>query len=81
MPPEIKNLSIDRVRYQLRVSAIKDLNANPLRSGVHGRGYLPHAKHEGAQSMHLRLERFERPCARAFVSWDLVRPLRPQTEE
>ena len=49
MPPKIENPSIDRVRYQLSVSGIKDLKANPLRSGVHNRGYLPHVKNEGAE--------------------------------
>jgi REP element-mobilizing transposase RayT len=49
MPPEIENPRLDRVRYQVRASGTKDLTANPLRSGVHSRGYLPHTKHEGAE--------------------------------
>ena len=38
----------ERVRFQLRASGNRDLTRNPLRGGVHTRGYLPHVKHEGA---------------------------------
>jgi len=40
---------LDRVRYELRASGIKDTTPNPQRSGVHARGYLPHVKREGAE--------------------------------
>jgi len=49
MPPDSENPGLHRVHYQLRATGIKDPNANPLRSGIHGRGYLPHVKHEGAE--------------------------------
>jgi REP element-mobilizing transposase RayT len=38
----------ERLRHELRASGVKDLAHNPLRSGVHTRGYLPHVKREGA---------------------------------
>ena len=46
--PEEPNPGLERARYQLRASGAKDQSANPLRSGVHTRGYLPHVKREGA---------------------------------
>src|SRR5438477_11686930 len=49
MPPKIENPGLDRVRHELRASGIKDAKANPQRSGVHWRGYLPHVKREGAE--------------------------------
>ena len=49
MPPESENPGLDRVHYQLRASGLKDPKANPFRSGVHDRGYLPHVKHENAE--------------------------------
>lgn len=49
MRPEELNPRLDRVRYQLRATGIKpDAHPNPLRSGIHSRGYLPHVKREGA---------------------------------
>ena len=48
VPPEDSNPGLDRTRYQLRADGVKDASANPLCSGVHTRGYLPHVKREGA---------------------------------
>jgi len=48
VPPEPENPGLERVRYQLRASGVKHATANPQRSGVHSRGYLPHVKREGA---------------------------------
>lgn len=42
------NPGLDRVRFELRATGLKPDAANPLRSGVHSRGYLPHVKREGA---------------------------------
>jgi type I restriction enzyme R subunit/putative DNA methylase len=42
------NPGLDRVRHALRATGVKPDAANPLRSGVHSRGYLPHVKREGA---------------------------------
>lgn len=39
----------ERLRYHLRASGVRDLSANPYRSGIHSRGYLPHVKREGAE--------------------------------
>jgi REP element-mobilizing transposase RayT len=39
---------LQRTSYQLRASGAKDATANPLRSGIHTRGYLPHVKYEGS---------------------------------
>ena len=49
MPPEPENPGVDRVRHELRASGLKDSEANPLRSGIHDRGYLPHVKRENAE--------------------------------
>ena len=49
MFPDSENPGLDRVRHELRADGIKDAAANPLRSGVHSRGYLPHVKREGAE--------------------------------
>jgi REP element-mobilizing transposase RayT len=40
----------DRARFEMRSEGAKEehLENNPLRSGVHSRGYLPHVKREGA---------------------------------
>jgi type I restriction enzyme R subunit/putative DNA methylase len=46
--PNEPNPGLERTRQQLRVSGAKDETANPLRSGIHTRGYLPHVKREGA---------------------------------
>ena len=42
------NPGLERVRFALRAAGAGDASRNPLRSGVHSRGYLPHVKHEGA---------------------------------
>ena len=42
------NSGQDRVRHQLRADGVRGETPNPLRSGVHSRGYLPHIKREGA---------------------------------
>ena len=42
------NPGLDRVRHQVRAHGIRGETPNPLRSGVHSRGYLPHVKREGA---------------------------------
>jgi putative transposase len=47
MEPE-ENPGLERVRYSLRASGVPAEAPNPLRSGVHTRGYLPHVKREGA---------------------------------
>ncbi len=46
-PPE-RNPGLERVGFELRADGIKDSERNPLRSGIHTRGYLPHVKREGA---------------------------------
>jgi len=40
---------VERVRYELRATGAKPEGRNPLRSGIHTRGYLPHVKREGAR--------------------------------
>jgi REP element-mobilizing transposase RayT len=45
--PDEPNPGLNRVRHQLRADGVKDV-VNPLRSGIHNRGYLPHVKREGA---------------------------------
>ena len=40
---------IELVRYELRASGVEPERVNPLRSGIHTRGYLPHVKREGAR--------------------------------
>jgi REP element-mobilizing transposase RayT len=42
------NPGLARVRFELRATGLKPEAANPLRSGVHSRGYLPHVRREGA---------------------------------
>jgi REP element-mobilizing transposase RayT len=49
MSPDSENPGLDRVRHELRATGVKESAANPLRSGVHSRGYLPHVKREGAE--------------------------------
>ena len=46
--PDEPNPGLERTRHQLRASGAMDKDANPLRSGIHTRGYLPHVKREGA---------------------------------
>jgi REP element-mobilizing transposase RayT len=49
MTPESQpNPGLERVRYALRTSGVPLDAPNPLRSGVHPRGYLPHVKREGS---------------------------------
>jgi REP element-mobilizing transposase RayT len=48
MFPAEHNPHLDRVEHELRSSGIKPEASNPLRSGIHTRGYLPHVKREGA---------------------------------
>jgi len=47
MIPE-NNPKLERVKFELRATGVKEEQANPLRSGIHTRGYLPHVKREGA---------------------------------
>jgi hypothetical protein len=42
------NPGLERVQFALRATGIKPEDHNPLRSGIHSRGYLPHVKREGA---------------------------------
>jgi hypothetical protein len=42
------NPGLNRVRHEWRASGVPHDTPNPLRSGIHSRGYLPHVKHEGA---------------------------------
>ena len=46
--PEEPNPGLERTRFQLRTAGVPTDAANPLRSGIHSRGYLPHVKREGA---------------------------------
>ena len=46
--PDESNPGLERTRHQLRTSGVKGEITNPLRSGIHDRGYLPHVKREGA---------------------------------
>jgi hypothetical protein len=48
MFPAGRNPQIERVNFELRATGVKPEAANPLRSGIHTRGYLPHVKREGA---------------------------------
>jgi REP element-mobilizing transposase RayT len=43
------NPPIERVKFELRATGLKPEQGNPLRSGTHTRGYLPHVKREGAR--------------------------------
>jgi REP element-mobilizing transposase RayT len=44
-----RNPRIERVQFELRASGVKGDPPNPLGSGVHTRGYLPHVKREDAR--------------------------------
>ena len=46
-PDPNSNPGFERVRFALRSEGVKPDTPNPLRSGVHSRGYLPHVKCEG----------------------------------
>lgn len=48
MNPAEPNRGLERVQFQLRSEGIPGEPPNPLRSGIHSRGYLPHVKSEGA---------------------------------
>jgi len=48
LPIDQPNPGLERTRHQLRATGAKDEAQNPLRSGIHTRGYLPHVKREGA---------------------------------
>jgi REP element-mobilizing transposase RayT len=48
MKPAEPNPGLDRVRHELRADGVSPEAPNPLRSGVHSRGYLPHVKRAGA---------------------------------
>src|ERR1035437_2614708 len=48
MRPIEPNPKLDRVQHELRATGLKPETANPLRSGIHTRGYLPHVKREGS---------------------------------
>jgi hypothetical protein len=37
------------VEFELRATGVTTEESNPLRSGIHTRGYLPHVKREGAR--------------------------------
>jgi REP element-mobilizing transposase RayT len=49
MFPADRNPRVERVRFELRSTGVQPEEANPLRSGIHTRGYLPHVKREGAR--------------------------------
>jgi putative transposase len=42
------NPGLERLRHALRANGVPPDAPNPLRSGIHTRGYLPHVKREGA---------------------------------
>ena len=44
------NPGLDRMKIQLRADGVPDEPLNPLRTGIHSRGYLPHVKREGASN-------------------------------
>jgi REP element-mobilizing transposase RayT len=44
-----ENPGLERVRHELRADGVRKVSANPLRSGIHTHGYLPHVKREGAE--------------------------------
>ena len=49
--PDEPNRGLERTLHQMRARGARDgagAKPNPLRSGIHTRGYLPHVKHEGA---------------------------------
>src|SRR5262245_10444648 len=48
VPESEPNPGLERVKFELRASGIPADTPNPLRSGIHTRGYLPHVKREGA---------------------------------
>lgn len=48
MPIPDPNPGLERVRHELRAGGVSSTAPQPLRSGIHHRGYLPHVKREGA---------------------------------
>jgi hypothetical protein len=48
MPSEEPNRGLERVKFQLWTDGVRRESPNPLRSGVHTRGFLPHVKREGS---------------------------------
>lgn len=48
MSHEESNPGLERMRHALRSAGVPFDAPNPLRSGIHTRGYLPHVKREGA---------------------------------
>ncbi len=48
MTSDEPNRGLERVKFQLRAAGVPDESPNPLRAGIHSRGYLPHVKREGA---------------------------------
>src|SRR3989454_7322328 len=47
--PTGRNPRLERTAFELRSTGVKPEATNPLRSGIHTRGYLPHVKREGAR--------------------------------
>jgi putative transposase len=45
---EERDSNLERVEFELRAAGVRKDQPNPLRSGIHTRGYLPHVKREGA---------------------------------
>jgi len=51
MRAQERNPKLGRVHYEMRATGVTQDqadHANPLRTGIHSRGYLPHVKREGA---------------------------------
>jgi REP element-mobilizing transposase RayT len=44
---EGRNPGLERVKFSLRSTGVPAEPPNPLRSGIHSRGFLPHVKREG----------------------------------
>jgi REP element-mobilizing transposase RayT len=49
MFPSERNPRAERVKFELRATGVKPEAADPKKSGIHTRGYLPHVKREGAR--------------------------------
>ena len=83
LPLDQPNPGLERTRHQLRATGAKDEIQNPLRSGIHTRGYLPHVKREGASYfVTFRLAdslpkavllNFEREKANDFVGYGILK--------
>ena len=48
MPEPSTNPGLNRAFHELRAKGLPKNPPNPLRGGIHSRGYLPHVKREGA---------------------------------